>query len=227
VKTLAKHELKLLAVWVPTNAGDERVLSLIGHKDAADAAANWKSMGEDADWKAAVAKANEPEKLAVGVSHFYMTLNDYSPALSMESAGERVFELRTYIATPNNLTALNNRFKNHTIELFKKHGMTNVGYFTLSDQEEATCTALLKALAGKGQEKAEVAENEPAKGHALVYFISHKSEEAAKESFGKFRVDEDWKKALKDSEAGAGGPLTVKQGVKSLFLKTVDFSPLK
>ena len=66
-----------------------------------------------------------------------------------------------------------------------------------------------------------------AAGNSLVYFIAHASPEAAKTSFDKFRVDEDWTKAMKASEAAAGGPLTVKNGVKSLFLKPTAFSPIK
>lgn len=43
---------------------------------------------------------------------------------------ERIFEMRTYTAHPGRLDALNARFRNHTMRIFEKHGMTNIGYWT-------------------------------------------------------------------------------------------------
>ena len=40
-----------------------------------------------------------------------------------------VFELRTYTSTPGNLDKLLARFRDHTMGLFEKHGMTNIGYW--------------------------------------------------------------------------------------------------
>jgi hypothetical protein len=57
--------------------------------------------------------------------------------------------------------------------------------------------------------------------------LAHKNVEAAKKSFDEFRADPAWLKARQASEDKAGGPLTVKDGVKSLFVKATDYSPLK
>ena len=114
----------------------------------------------------------------------------------------RVYELRTYTAAPGKLDALNARFRDHTLKLFEKHGMTNVGYF----------------VADKGQKGAD---------DTLIYILAHKSAEAAKASFDEFRKDQDWVAARKASEEKAGGSLTVKDGVKSEFMKATDFSPIR
>src|SRR5215217_2848308 len=45
-------------------------------------------------------------------------------------ADSRVFEMRTYYAAPGKLDALHARFRDHTMKLFEKHGMTNLGYWT-------------------------------------------------------------------------------------------------
>jgi hypothetical protein len=58
----------------------------------------------------------------------------------------------------------------------------------------------------------------------LIYFLTHKSEAAAKASFDAFRQDPAWVAAKAASEQKAGGSLTVKDGVKSIFLKPTDFS---
>lgn len=44
------------------------------------------------------------------------------------------FELRIYVANPGKIVALLNRFRNHTDELFAKHGMESLGYW-ISDKE--------------------------------------------------------------------------------------------
>ncbi len=41
----------------------------------------------------------------------------------------KVFEIRTYTAEPGKLDALHSRFRDHTLEIFKKHGMHSVAYF--------------------------------------------------------------------------------------------------
>ena len=44
-------------------------------------------------------------------------------------AGRRVYELRTYTSPEGRLGDLQARFRNHTVKLFEKHGITSVGYF--------------------------------------------------------------------------------------------------
>ena len=51
-----------------------------------------------------------------------------SPASAADAP--RAFELRTYTAAPGKMDALNTRFREHTIELFKKHGMDVIGFWS-------------------------------------------------------------------------------------------------
>ncbi len=55
--------------------------------------------------------------------------HDYFPA---PVGNEHLFEMRTYTTTPGHLPNLHARFRDHTLALFKKHGMTNLAYFQLS-----------------------------------------------------------------------------------------------
>jgi hypothetical protein len=143
-------------------------------------------------------------KLVAKVEQLFMTPTDFSPEIKTAPAGaaERVFELRTYTTTQGNLPALHDRFRDHTIALFARHGMTNLFYWKLlPDQKDAENT--------------------------LVYLLAHASVDAAKTSFDAFRADPDWIAAKKASEEKAGGSLTVPDGVKSVFMKATDYSPLR
>lgn len=225
---LKKHKIDLVGVWTPVEVADERVFMLVRHKDKPTSEAAWSAFQNDAGWKEAVEKSQiDGKKPVAGIERVFLTTNAYSPVLNVEKVGNRIFELRTYITTPNNLPNLNARFQNHTLELFKKHGMTNIVYWSVRKGEATSCGDLLKALSPIGKSNASVDASLPAAGNALVYFLAHASPDAAKDSFGKFREDPNWQKALKESEATAGGPLTVKDGVKSLYLKPVAFSPLQ
>jgi hypothetical protein len=120
------------------------------------------------------------------------------PAPSTAAGSGRVFEMRTYTASPGKLDALNARFRNHTLALFKKHGMEVVGFWEPLDKE-----------AGAGEK--------------LVYILAYPSRAAAEASWKAFRADPDWVKAKADSETG--GVLTAK--VESVFFAGTDYSPLK
>jgi len=108
-----------------------------------------------------------------------------------------VYELRTYTASEGKLADLQARFRNHTVKLFEKHGMTNVGYFVPQD--------------------APLAQN------TLVYVLSHKDRETAKQSWAEFQKDPEWVKARTASEVN--GKLTAQ--VVSVFMDPLDFSKMK
>src|SRR6266487_2175406 len=76
----------------------------------------------------------------------------------------RCYELRTYYAAPGKLDNLNARFRDHTCQLFEKHGMINFGYWTPVDKD-------------KGAD------------NTLIYIVTHKNREAAAASWKFFRED--------------------------------------
>ena len=108
-----------------------------------------------------------------------------------------VYELRTYTTHPGKLDALHARFKNHTIKLFEKHGMTNLMYW--------------------------VPQDDPRKSNTLIYVVKHKSRQAAEASWKAFREDPAWIKVKGESEAP--GPIV--QKVESVFMDLAPYSPAK
>jgi hypothetical protein len=107
-----------------------------------------------------------------------------------------VYELRTYTTNEGKLDALNARFRDHTVKLFKKHGMESVGYWVPTDGEKSKNT--------------------------LIYVLKHKSREAAAASFKAFGADPAWKKAAKESQKD--GKILAKRP-ESVFMETTDYSP--
>ena len=110
---------------------------------------------------------------------------------------DRVFEIRTYTTHEGKLDDLHRRFRDHTMRLFEKHGMTNVGYWVPQDG--------------------------PAKDNTLVYVISHASREQAKANWAAFVADPEWKKISEESQRDG----KIVERIESVFMDATDYSPIK
>ena len=77
-----------------------------------------------------------------------------------------IYELRTYTSHEGKLESVLNRFENHTMSLFEKHGIRNVGYWVSEDQD-----------------------------NTLIYIVAHESRDSAKQSWKSFISDPEWKEA--------------------------------
>ncbi|MFM7152117.1 MAG: NIPSNAP family protein, partial [Gemmataceae bacterium] len=109
----------------------------------------------------------------------------------------RIFEMRTYYAAPGKMSALHARFRDHTCKLFKKHGMTLIGFWSPVDAKEAE--------------------------QKMVYILAYPNKEAADRSWKEFRDDPEWHKARTESEKE--GRLVDR--VESVYLNPTDYSPIR
>ena len=92
------------------------------------------------------------------------------PAVQAQS--RHVYELRTYTSVEGRLNDVVNRFRDHTVRIFARHGMVSIGYFIPQDQP-----------------------------NTLIYVLQHPSREAATKNWDAFRNDPEWKTARAASEA--------------------------
>jgi hypothetical protein len=208
LKLFAKHGMTNHAYFVPQGDNPERKLVyLISHKDMDSRNKSFKDFIADPEWTKAYKESEKNGKLVDKIVELYLNTTDYSPVVK-GADDKHTFELRTYITTPNNLDNLNARFRDHTLKLFEKHGMTNLWYFNLAQDSKSKDLPLKKES-------------------TLVYFLAHKSKEARDASFDTFRKDPNWIAAREASEKKGGGSLTAKDGVKFEMLVPTDYSPLK
>lgn len=203
LRIFEKHGMTNVGYWVPLDEKDgagSKIVYLLSYPDRESAKASWKAFSADPEWKAVQKKTEANGKIVAKVDSVYMTPTDYAKAMKAGPAtGQpRVFELRTYTTPEGKLDALDARFRDHTQAIFKRHGMTNLGYFHPLDADKGA-------------------------GHTLVYFLAHANRDAATASWKAFRDDPEWQKVLAESQKD--GKLTTK--VESVFLTPTDFSPLK
>lgn len=202
-KLFAKHGMTNIGYWVPMENLDNKLVYLLAYPSRAEREKSWKAFMDDPEWKAAYKASEVNGKLVTKSDVIFLQATDFSPEVKVAAVEpSRVFEMRTYKASPGKLPNLLARFRDHTCKLFEKHGMTNVGYWTPTDK-------------AKGADD------------TLIYILAHKSKEAGAESFKNFRADPAWKEAREASEKAAGGSLTANYGVKSELMAPADFSPMK
>ncbi|QDU22548.1 NIPSNAP family protein [Urbifossiella limnaea] len=204
VKLFAKHGITNVGYFVPEGENkDNKLVYFISFPDKAARDASFKAFAADPAWKAAAAASEKDGKILTKIESVFLTPTDYSPVPKIEAKGNRVFELRTYTTTKGNLPGLDARFRDHTMKLFEKHGMTNVVYWHR-------------------------AAGQPGAENNLTYLMAHPSKAAGLKAFDAFRMDPDWLAARKASEDKAGGSLTeATNGVLSEYLVPTDYSPLK
>jgi len=118
-------------------------------------------------------------------------------ASSTALAADRVFELRTYTTNEGKLEALKARFRDHTIAIFNRHGMTSIGYWVPTDPEKSKNT--------------------------LIYILAHPSLEEAKKHWEEFNNDPEWKKVSADSQKDG----RIVSHAESVFMTPAEFSMLK
>ncbi|MEE9278328.1 MAG: NIPSNAP family protein [Dehalococcoidia bacterium] len=90
-----------------------------------------------------------------------------------------LYELRIYRAAYGRMPDLHARFRDHTLTLFEKYGMTNVGYW-------------LNTVGGHNDE--------------LWYLLAYQDMADRERAWKAFYVDPEWQKVFRES--GANGPLT-------------------
>ncbi len=117
--------------------------------------------------------------------------------LTTSAQSEKVFELRTYKATPGNLDNLHARFRNHTTRIFRKHGMEVVGYWSPTSEEERADT--------------------------LVYMLEHADQDTATASWQAFIEDPEWAEVAAASNANG----QILGGIEAKYMVATDYSPMQ
>ena len=99
------------------------------------------------------------------------------PGTAVALPEPQYFEMRTYYCFPGKLEDLKTRFRDHTMGLFEKHGMTNIGYWEPLDNAD----------------------------NKLVYLLGYPDRESRDRSWEAFMNDPEWKQVYEASHAD--GPL--------------------
>jgi len=204
MRLFEKHGMTNVAYFEPIENPEQKLVYLLAYpsKEARDE--SWKEFEADPEWQKAKSASEEKGALVGRVTSKFLQPTDFSPIVKPGMAPEkRIFELRTYVASPGNLDKLVARARENTAWLFKAYNVTGLAYWT-------------------------VLPNQPGADDSLIYLLAHPSVEAGEAAFRNMRADPKWLAIKAASEKEAGGSLTLTQeGIVSTYLSPTNYSPLK
>ena len=169
-----EHGIGMLGFWTDEIGQSNKLTYILGFDSMADREKKWASFGADPRWQEVRAETEKDGAFLTHITNAFLRTTPYSPDPKVTT---NVQEMRVYHAMPGRLPDLNARFENHTMRLFEKHGITNVGYWT---EDVGT-------------------------SNQLVYMLGYDGLGNREKSWSAFGADPDWQKARAASEVN--GPL--------------------
>ena len=169
-----KHGIGMMGFWTDDIGTSNQMTYILSFDSMADREKKWAAFQADTGWQQVRAETEQTGPLVAIVRNTFMRLTPYSPKPSLSS---NIQELRVYDAMPGKLPALHDRFSNHTMGLFEKHGIENIAYWI---EDVGT-------------------------SNRLVYMLGYPSLGDREKGWTAFMADPDWQKARAESERD--GPL--------------------
>jgi len=165
-----KHGLGVLGFWTEEVGAGGQITDMWIYADLEDRQKKLAAFAADAAWQQQVAE--ETAKEGVIVARIHNTMLQRTPYSPEPQIKTKVQEWRIYYAMAGKLPDLHTRFATHTLRLFEKHGMENIGYWT-----EVFGTS-----------------------NRLVYMLGYPSLGDREKSWAAFMRDPDWQQARAESE---------------------------
>ncbi|MCH7843026.1 MAG: NIPSNAP family protein [Chloroflexi bacterium] len=164
-----EFNIGMVGFWNDEIGASNQLTYILSFDSMADREEKWSAFGAHKPWLEVRAETEANGPLVAQVINSFMSLTPYSPQPSFKTTLQ---EKRVYEAMPGKLPDLHNRFSNHTMALFEKHGIENVAYWT-----EVVGTS-----------------------NRLVYMLGYPDLGAREKSFAAFGSDPAWHKARAASE---------------------------
>lgn len=167
----ARYRMARLGFWIPLDNPENQFTYILSYADCEDRDPAWEQFQADSLWQRVLNITTHEGDLVTQVESRMMVPAEFSPPIGPSAREtERVFELRTYTAEPGKREALLDRFRNHTVELFNRHGLENVAYWLPRESE-----------------------------NELVYLLAFPSRFARDEAWREFAMDPEWQRAYEAS----------------------------
>ena len=164
-----KYDIGMMGFWTDEIGTSNQLTYILTFDSMADREKKWGAFQADPGWLQVRAETEADGPIVAHVQNTFMRLTPYSPEPQLPS---NVQELRVYDAMPGKLPALHDRFSNHTMRLFERHGIENIAYWT---EDVGT-------------------------SNRLVYMLGYPGLGDREKSWAAFGADPDWNKARAESE---------------------------
>ncbi|HXT38449.1 MAG TPA: NIPSNAP family protein [Candidatus Angelobacter sp.] len=195
-----KHGIRTVGYWTApgtTNGGTFAYLMAAASKE--ELQKQEQDFGADPQFKAGYAASNQKHGQTVDkIESLPLTVDATAKFDFGASAKPRVFDLRIYSVPLGKLEAFRNRWRDHAVPIYERHGLHSIGWW--------------------------VAERQDTNGHdQFVVLLAGESVEAIQKTIAAFHQDAEWQRVEKDTEREG----RLRSSVTAYKLTPVDFSTLK
>ncbi|MGQ4810217.1 hypothetical protein NKDENANG_03666 [Candidatus Entotheonellaceae bacterium PAL068K] len=164
-----QHGIGIMGFWTDEIGTSNQLTYILTFDSMADREAKWSAFQADTGWQAVRSQTEAAGPIVAQVLNSFMRLTPYSPQPRVAS---KVQELRIYDAEPGKIQAVHDRFANHTIGLFEKHGIENIAYWA----------------------------DDVGVSNRLIYMLGYADLGAREKSWAAFQADPEWQQARAESE---------------------------
>ena len=192
-----KHGIKTAGYWTApgiTNGGTFAYLMTAASKE--ELQNQEKEFGADPQFKEGYAASNRKHGKTVDkITTLLLTVDASANFDFAASKSPRVFDLRLYSVLPGKLDAFRNRWRDHAIPIYERHGLKSIGWWVAAKKDAAGNDVFVCLLAG-----------------ANLTTIQ--------KSIGEFHQDPEWQRVEKATEKDG----QLRSQVEAFKLTPTDFS---
>jgi len=194
-----KHAITTVGYWTAGTTNGDKFIYLLAAPNKTDLKEREEQFSADTDFKSGYAASTAKYGQTVDkIVSFPLNAEPDSNYDFASSKTPRAFELRIYSLSPGKLDAFRNRWRDHVVPIYKRHGLRNIGWWVVSEKDVEGYNMFVCLLAGD-------------------------TIDANQRSVGEFHEDPELRNIEQETEAnGRFG-----SHVAAYKLVPVDFSPLK
>ena len=195
-----KHGIETVGYWSAlgtTNGGTFAYLMAAASKE--ESQKQQKEFGADPDFQKGYAASDQKHGKTVDkIVSVPLIVHPSAKFDFAAPAKPRAFDLRIYSVLPGKLHAFRDRWRDHAVPIYERHGMHSIGWW--------------------------VAEKKDAEGHdQFICLLAGESVGSIQRSIGEFHKDPEWQRVEKATEMDG----KLRSGVTAHKLIPTDFSRLK
>ncbi len=194
-----KHGIECFGYWTSRSTNGDKFIYLMAAASKEELQKREEKFGADPDFKAGYANSNKKHGKTVDK----IVLVPLSVASEMKldlttSKTPRGFDLRIYSVLPGKLDAFRDRWRDHAVRIYERHGLHSIGWW--------------------------VAEKTDAQGNdRFIVLLAGGSFDTIQKSISEFHKDVEWQGIEKETEKDG----KLRSGVEAFKMKAADFSPIK
>jgi putative heme-binding domain-containing protein len=194
-----RHGITTIGYWIAATTDGDKFIYLMGAANAGRLKEQEQAFGGDVDFQKGYTASNARHGRTVDkIETLPLNVDTAVRFDFFASRTPRAFELRIYSVLPGKLDAFRNRWRDHAVPIYERHGLHSLGWW-VTDK---------KGIDGNDQ---------------FAVLLAGESEDSIRQSIAAFHRDAEWQLIEKETERDG----KLRSSVDAYKMRATDFSSLK